>query len=271
MVGRAAELARLRELAATVADPAVVLITGEAGIGKTRLVAELVATLDPTVPVLAGQGSQGAPGRPFQLLLEAVEPVVESWDAVPAPLGDRADLPLLLVGTFRPEGVTRRHPTVELVAELERQRSVVTTALDRLDPTGVAELLAAVYRHPLPFRVAEALHQRTGGNPFFLEELVVTADALAEPGRLAVMPLPWNLTEAVLRRLDDLTPEQRRVVDAAAILGRRVSFDLLATVTGSGEDELIGILRHLVAENVVVEEDRKSTRLNSSHVAISYA
>jgi DNA-binding CsgD family transcriptional regulator/tetratricopeptide (TPR) repeat protein len=324
MVGRAAELARLRELAATVADPAVVLITGEAGIGKTRLVAELVATLDPAVPVLAGQGSQGAPGRPFQLLLEAVEPVVEPWDAVPAALGDReeplrlllgpvaprlaghaereygqeellraavalvrelaggdptvlvfedlhwadaqsvalfgrlavaADLPLLLVGTFRPEGVTRRHPTVELIAELERQRSVATIALERLDRAGVAELLAAVYRRPLPFRVAEALHQRTGGNPFFLEELVVTADALAEPARLAVAPLPWNLTEAVLRRLDDLTPEQRRVIDAAAILGRRVSFDLLATVTGSGEEELIGILRHLVAENLVVEEE----------------
>jgi MoxR-like ATPase len=61
MVGRAAELARLRELAATAGDPAVVLVTGEAGIGKTRLVAELVATLDPAVPVLAGQGSQRNP------------------------------------------------------------------------------------------------------------------------------------------------------------------------------------------------------------------
>src|SRR5215218_6043486 len=323
MVGRAAELARLRELAATVADPAVVLITGEAGIGKTRLVAELVATLDPAVPVLAGQGSQGAPGRPFQLLLEAVEPVVEPWDAVPAALGDReeplrlllgpvaprlaghaereygqeellraavalvrelaggdptvlvfedlhwadaqsvalfgrlavaADLPLLLVGTFRPEGVTRRHPMVELLAELDRQRSVTTIALDRLDRTGVAELLAAVYRHPVPFRAAEALHQRTGGNPFFLEELVVTAGR-ADPGRLAELPLPWNLTEAVLRRLDDLTGDQRRVVEAAAILGRRIWFDLLAAVTGSGEEELIVVLRHLVAENVVVEEE----------------
>jgi MoxR-like ATPase len=58
MVGRAAELARLRELAATHGEPAVVLVTGEAGIGKTRLVAELVATLDPAVPVLAGQGSR---------------------------------------------------------------------------------------------------------------------------------------------------------------------------------------------------------------------
>jgi MoxR-like ATPase len=35
----------------------VALLSGEAGIGKTRLVAELVATLDPAVAVLAGQGS----------------------------------------------------------------------------------------------------------------------------------------------------------------------------------------------------------------------
>jgi DNA-binding CsgD family transcriptional regulator len=324
MVGRADELARLRELAAdTGAGPAVALISGEAGIGKTRLVAELIATLDPALPVLAGQGSQGAPGRPFQLLLEAVEPRVAAWDAVPEPLADRSEplrlllapvaprlaghaereygqeellraavalvrelagpagalvvfedlhwadaesvalfgrlavtggLPLLLVGTFRPEGVARRHPLVELLVELERQRVVTTIGLGALSRAGVAELLAAVYRNPVPFQVTEALHRRTSGNPFFLEELVVTAGR-ADPARLAALPLPWNLSEAVLRRLDDLAPDERRVVDAAAILGRRISFDLLAAVTGSGEDELIAILRHLVAGNVMVEEE----------------
>jgi DNA-binding CsgD family transcriptional regulator len=323
MVGRADELARLRELVATTGDPAVALISGEAGIGKTRLVSELVATLPPTLPVLVGQGSQGAPGRPFQLLLEAVEPQVAAWDAVPERLADRseplrlllapvapklaghadreygqeellraaaalvrqlagpsgallvfedlhwadaesvalfgrlavtADLPLLLVGTFRPEAVARRHPLVELLADLERQRLVTTVALERLGRAGVGELLAAVYGDAVPFQVAEALHRRTGGNPFFLEELVVTAGR-ADPARLAALPLPWSLSEAVLRRLDDLAPNQRRVVDAAAILGRRISFDLLAAVTGSGEDELIAILRHLVAENVMAEEE----------------
>jgi MoxR-like ATPase len=57
MVGRAEELARLRTLTTPTGGPAVALINGEAGIGKTRLVAELVATLDPVLPVLAGQGS----------------------------------------------------------------------------------------------------------------------------------------------------------------------------------------------------------------------
>jgi DNA-binding CsgD family transcriptional regulator len=325
MVGRAAELARLRELAATTGEPALALVSGEAGIGKTRLVAELVATFDRGVAVLAGQGSQGAPGRPFQLLLEAVEPLVAGWDTVPEPLAGRTeplrlllapvapelagpaereygqeellgaavalireladpgtllvfedlhwadaesialfgrlaaqhDLPLLLVGTFRPEGVTRRHPLVDLLEELERRRVVATIALDRLDRAGVAELVAAVYRHPVPYQVAEALHRRTGGNPFFLEELIVTAGRV-DPARLADLPLPWSLSETVLRRLDHLTEAQRRVVDAAAILGRRIPFDLLAAVTGSGEEELIAILRHLVAGNVMVEEEPDS-------------
>src|SRR5918999_692740 len=177
MIGRAAELARLRELASATGDPAVALISGEAGIGKTRLVAELVATLDPTWPVLAGQGSQGAPGRPFQLLLEAVEPQVAAWDAVPERLADRSEPLRLLLAPVAPKlaGPAEREygqeellrAAVALVRELAGRRGVAPTAPDRLGRAEAAELLAAVYRHPVPFQVAAALTRRTGGNQFF--------------------------------------------------------------------------------------------------------
>src|SRR6266536_3372687 len=71
MVGRGMELARLqRALAAD--ETQVVLVSGEAGVGKTRLLRELSATLPVGARVLAGQASQGVPARPFQLLLRPI-------------------------------------------------------------------------------------------------------------------------------------------------------------------------------------------------------
>jgi DNA-binding CsgD family transcriptional regulator len=333
MVGRGMELARLERLLQRTGEPQVALVGGEAGVGKTRLVQELLTGLPDGAVVLAGQAEQGSPGRPYQLLLEAVAPFVAGWTRPPEPLatreqalrlllapvapalaGQRPDvepgpgrssperafpseallrgavdlvrhlatpgpgvvvfedlhwadpeslslfgrlastpsLPILLVGSYRTEALD--HGLTDLLAELERRRSVEHVILERLRRGEVSELLGAVYRRPVPAMVAHALHRRTAGNPFFLEELLVAAGS-APPEELPSLPLPANLTEALLRHLDGLDAEQRRVVDAAAVLGQRIPFDLLAAVTGSGESELIAVLRALVGRGLIVEED----------------
>jgi DNA-binding CsgD family transcriptional regulator len=167
-------------------------------------------------------------------------------------LASAPGLPILLVGSYRTEALD--HGLTDLLSELDRRRSVEHVVLDRLGRGEVSELLGAVYRRPVPATVAHALHRRTAGNPFFVEELLVAAGG-ARPEELPSLPLPANLTEALLRHLDGLDAEQRRVVDAAAVLGQRISFDLLAAVTGSGEAELIAVLRALVGRGLVVEED----------------
>lgn len=161
-------------------------------------------------------------------------------------------LPILLVATYRAEELGSGHPVATLLVDLERRRSVCHVTLGRLTQAQVGELLSHVYRGPVSHRVSEALHRRTGGNPFFVEELVLAAGD-AEPERLADLPLPWTLTETVLRHLEGLDDEALRVVDAAAVLGRRIPFDQLAALTGLGEDELIDVLRVLVGRGLLVE------------------
>src|SRR5690606_26891016 len=75
MVGRAAELDRLVGLLGARPGPTVALVTGEAGIGKTRLVQELVDAAPPGTLVLAGQADPGALGRPLELVLDALDGV----------------------------------------------------------------------------------------------------------------------------------------------------------------------------------------------------
>jgi AAA ATPase domain len=109
MVGRNAQLRRLSALLPAARDgentpgPEVALVGGEAGIGKSRMVAELLAAVPPATSKLVGRAGQGAPGRPFSLLLDAVEPMVATWIDVPPALSRRADSIGLLLKPVAPD------------------------------------------------------------------------------------------------------------------------------------------------------------------------
>ena len=289
MVGRTSPLSRLTGLMASAPhDPAVALVVGEAGVGKTRLLRELVASLPPEVRVLAGQAEPGSLGRPFELALDALglDAVPEADDRLEAVVraslervgsgpavivfedlhwADAESLGVferlasgtppgtLLIGSYRSDELTRMLPAADLLVRLDRRRTVHHLSLDRLTVAEVASFLASVYGRPLPSRTADMLHARTGGNPFFLEE-ILSAAGDADPDALATQPLPFTLAEIVRRQLDGLTGDERRVIDAAAVLGRGASFDVLATVTHMTEAELIGHLRELVDRGLITED-----------------
>jgi ATP/maltotriose-dependent transcriptional regulator MalT len=301
MVGRAAELDRLRNLVGASTVPTVALIAGEAGIGKTRLVQELVDGVPDGTVVLAGQADPGSVGRPMELFLDALrrsdlaahpdlaeivdDPTRPAEDRVRAGVGlvrqlisdgtglvvfedlhwadseslavfERLAEPdggaMVVVGTYRPDGLSRRNPASDLLPRLERRHSVTHLHLTRLTPAEVSAFLRSVFDEDPSFRTVDALHSRTGGNPFFLEELVASAGDLPRDG-LASAPLPWTVAELVRTQLDGLAPEVRGILAAASVLGRRVSFDLLAAVTRTPEDALIVLLRAAVDSGLLVE------------------
>lgn len=304
MVGRTAELARLQSLLDGATGPTVALISGEGGIGKTRLVRELVRGLPAGVWALAGQADGTASSGPLALALDALgsvpppegtedlqraaaDPSRPAEDRIRAAvdllrrhvdhgcrvivlddlhwadaesiavlerLAEPSGAPVLLVGTFRPGELSRRHPLGEALPRLERRHGVTRIHLERLSTAEVGDFLAAAFEQEPTYRVVEALHERSGGNPFFLEELVASTSA-ATAQALADAPLPWSVAEIVGAQVEALSPEVRRIVTAASVLGRRVGFDLLAAVTGTEEGELIELLRAAVDAGLLVEED----------------
>ena len=298
MIGRQEELRHLVQLA-TASDTSIAVLAGEPGIGKTRLTRELLDRLPPETTVLVGQAEPGSLGRPFELLLSAVDgregidpaeldiltdssrtqverlriglrmllrltadgPAVVvfedlHWaDSESIALFERiADLEgrRLLLGTYRPAEVIRRNPIAGLLDRLERRHEVYHVQLERWVLAETSAYLTSVIGRPPPYRAAVSLHNRTGGNPFFLEELLrgMSRNDLEE---LCERPLPWSLAEALRRQVEDLQPAHQRLVEAAAVLGNRVPFDLLSSVSGMGESELIDALRELVRQGVLVE------------------
>lgn len=170
---------------------------------------------------------------------------------------DLRSSPVLVVGTYR-EAEARLTPAIaSTLAQIARE--AVVMPLRPLDREEVAEFVAQTTgAAPSEARI-EALHQRTEGNPLFLREL------LRLPG--SVTRAPEGIREVVHARLSLLSPELRRVLEAAAVLGREIELDLLAAMLDVPDHELIELLVR-AADASVVESFAAPATWRFTHVLL---
>jgi len=233
------------------------LISGEAGIGKTALVqaflrsaasgarvrwgaCDALFTPRPLGPLhdMAGQlGGEwparlnaGAPPTAlFAALLSELQlqPVIVIFEDIH--WADEATLDLLkylarrivhtsalILLTYRDDEISPRHPLRTLLGDLATVSAVVRLPLLPLSVSAVQRLMSGSAK-------AETLHQQTGGNPFFITEVI----ASGENG------IPATVRDAVLVRAMRLSLSGQAVLRAAAIIGLRIEPHVLAAVTGA--------------------------------------
>ena len=170
--------------------------------------------------------------RPFVLQVSdlhwADEAVLDLCDDVLAVVSHK---PVVMVATARPSLFDRWSPR-------SGRHNVLTVHLDPLNDDEAAQMLDALVGRPLPERVASDLIHRSGGNPFFLEELVslvdidaLAAETLGRPGPHLPETLPDTLRGLLAARLDDLEPELRSVVQYASVMGEQGPVAALAEMT----------------------------------------
>ena len=258
----------------------VVLLAGEAGIGKTALVRAFGSVVD--VPVHVGSCEPLAVPSPLGPLLDIAvtlgEPIVEAADlsavarALLASLAaqgpavvvvedchwaDEATLdvlhvaarrfervPAVLLVTYRDDGA-RDEPIRVLAGEIATTASVVRIEPRRLSADAVGALAADAGLDP------RRLFETTGGNPFLV------AESLAVPDRL-----PPTVRDAVLARAVKLSMAARGALDVAAVIGATVDLALLMAVSAADAtavEECIGS-GILVAEGAQLRFRHELTR-----------
>jgi DNA-binding CsgD family transcriptional regulator len=119
-------------------------------------------------------------------------------------------LPAALLVSYRRTELTRFHPLRQVLGEFGSETSALRLTLGPLSPDGVARLAA---EHGVDGAV---LHERTGGNPFFVTEVLAAGEEI-----------PDTVRDAVLARASRLTPAARALLDAVAIAPRHSELSLL--------------------------------------------
>jgi predicted ATPase/DNA-binding SARP family transcriptional activator len=275
----------------------LVLVDGEAGVGKTRLVAELarivesqggrvfvgatsfpesvpyqplVEALRSALPVLSARKLPAAAAAALGAVLPELQPnaavaalsersgaerepvrvlaalsdaalalsrprpallVLEDlhWagtatlDALATLARKLADVPLLVVGTYRGEETGPSHSLRMLARELGREQRVATVQLACFDAADVAALIAKLDARALD---AAHVHEYTGGNALFINEVIADARERDATDNAA----PPGIAALVATRIERLSDEAKDVVEVAAVCGSGCSVEVVRDV-----------------------------------------
>ncbi len=184
----------------------------------------------------------------------ASEAMIATLEELGEGKGRGLDLPALRLFTFRP-GYRAPWMQSPLYREL---------ALAPLGAEALAELLRDLLgTDPSVAPLVDCLLERTGGNPFFIEEVVV---ALVEAGSLVGAKGGYRLVRAVedlaipptvqvvlAARIDRLPERAKAVLQTAAVVGRELSHAVLRRIADVPEADLAAAVRSLVAGEFLYE------------------
>ena len=131
-----------------------------------------------------------------------------------------------------------------LLSELERSDRVEHVDVRRFDRDEVAEQLTGILGEPPTSEQLDALLDRSDGVPFYVEELVASAD-------LDGSIIPATLRNVLELRLASLSDPTMEVVRAAAVIGGRFRHERLAAVADLDEPALLDALREAIDARII--------------------
>jgi DNA-binding SARP family transcriptional activator len=189
--------------------------------------------------------------RPLLVVLEDLHWASQSTVDALADLARRTGgARVLFLITFRDNEADASHPLRRLQRQAEIERGASSIVVLPLDVDSVGEILESVSASEEESRDPAALHERSGGNPLFLTQLLEAAAP-----QKGVPPTIASLVEVQVARL---SPEARAVAEIAALAGQRFSPEVVKEVAGFGDAATAEALDELLDRRIVHEATGRS-------------
>ncbi|HEY3556147.1 MAG TPA: AAA family ATPase [Kribbella sp.] len=179
-------------------------------------------------------------------------------------VGILPELRCLLLVTSRDNAVDVPEPAAEALRALPP--SFIRLPLAGLDRTATGELVAQVLGTTDP-QYTDAVHARTGGNPFFVQEL---ARWHAARGTTST-ETPIGVRQVLERRLARLSQPTYDVLATAAVLGEDVDIDVLAALQDTTRADLLVVLADAVAARLAAVDGNRVRFAHSLVREVAYS
>lgn len=267
----------LRSALGQTTDEALGQVIGGDGPTLARLLPELVKRLDVSVPgtptdveserqalfgaVLRLIGRMSLE-RPMLIILDDLQWADRSTLRLLRQLaGDDPPRGVLALGMYRDTEVEPGSALLETVVELRRHRPSVRIELEPLDDDEVRELVGSRISPDL----ASDLRSQSGGNPFFIDQIV---SHLEEGGEHSVECVPGGVRDVINQRVARLPEGGPQLLSRAALIGQSFDLEILEATTTASEDEIIGLLDSATTAGLLVESPSIPGQYAFSHALL---
>lgn len=185
---------------------------------------------------------------------------------------------VLILGVYRDVEVHRRHPLEATLRTLGREHLIERVAVRRMSKEGTAALIAATMDQMASAELADVVHERTEGNPFFTQEvlrvLAERRDVRWEGDRwerstVADIAVPESIRSAIGERIARLDSTTQEILSEASVLGHMFAFSDLRQMSKQGEESLEEALGKAIEAGLVRERGRDGYAFH--HVLIQQA
>ncbi len=173
--------------------------------------------------------------------------------------------PLLLLGAYRSTDIDAKHPLTPVLAELNRESLPEAIHLKRMPLNDVSEMVKNILeQEDVPSEFCKLVYEKTGGNPFFVgevvkslkeEDVIYREESKWKIKEVSRIEFPETVKSVLKTRFARLDEECQSVLTLASFVGNDFTLEAMCALTSIEENRLLELMDKIRKTGLIKERE----------------